>query len=184
MADTNYPAEYDTRSESQRADALPPTFGHDDPEVIRLMKVRDEVHEQSKVIATRFQKFDEWRCGFFADLEKISTDIVEIDRSFWLTCLLPVRGLHRMTSSNSAVRTCRNNWNATIWPDRCSPILGNRLNSKARKGTADIPRPARTLMQSSPRSAWHTSFRSAVNQDWSRHHELTESQAVADRSGT
>lgn len=80
MADTNYPAEYDTRSESQRADALPPTFGHDDPEVIRMMKVRDEVHEQSKVIATRFQKFDEWRCGFYVALEKISTDIVEIDR--------------------------------------------------------------------------------------------------------
>lgn len=80
MADTNYPAEYDTRSESQRADALPPTFGHDDPEVIRLMKVRDDVHEQSKVITARFQKFDEWRCGFYADLENISTDIVEIDR--------------------------------------------------------------------------------------------------------
>lgn len=80
MVDANYPAEYDTRSESQRADALPPTFGHDDPEVIRLIKVRDDVHEQSKVVATRFQKFDEWRCGFYANLEKVSCEIVEIDR--------------------------------------------------------------------------------------------------------
>lgn len=80
MAETNYPAEYDTRSESQRADALPPTFGHDDPEVIRLMKVRDDVLEQSKAIATRFHQFDEWRCGLYIDLEKISCEIVEIDR--------------------------------------------------------------------------------------------------------
>lgn len=80
MADINYPAEYDTRSESQRADALPPTFGHDDPEVIRLVRIRDEVQEQSKGITTRFQQFDEWRCGFYANLEKISCEIVEIDR--------------------------------------------------------------------------------------------------------
>lgn len=80
MAETNYEPEYDTRSESVRADALPASFGRDDPEVIRLAKIRDDIEAESKAINKRFGEFDEWRCGIVEQIERMHCEIVEIDR--------------------------------------------------------------------------------------------------------
>lgn len=76
----NYPDHYDTRNDTERAQALPKDFGYDNPEVIRLKEARDAIELESKAIQKQYYEFDAWRCGLIGKQEQIHNQITEIDR--------------------------------------------------------------------------------------------------------
>ena len=76
----DYAPHYDTRNDTQRAEALPKSFGHDNPEVIRLMEIRDAAAKDHKAEFNLFSEFDHWRCNLAVEIEQCYCQIVEIDR--------------------------------------------------------------------------------------------------------
>jgi hypothetical protein len=76
----DYGPHYDTRNDTERAQALPKDFGHDNPEVIRLIEVRDAIELESKAVQKQYSEFDLWRCGLLGQQQHIHNQITEIDR--------------------------------------------------------------------------------------------------------
>jgi len=75
-----YGAHYDTRNDTQRAEDLPKDFGHDNPEVIRLMGIREEAGKESNEEARKFSEFDVFRCGLLGETDDCYNRISTIDQ--------------------------------------------------------------------------------------------------------
>jgi hypothetical protein len=71
---------YDIRSNAERADDLPKNFGYDNPEVVRLIEIRDAVDQEVKADEKKFYEFDTLRCGIIGKQDGIHWQISVIDQ--------------------------------------------------------------------------------------------------------
>ncbi len=76
----NYGTSYDTRSDAERAEDLPRDFGYDNPEVIRLIEIRDAADQAVKADGKNYSEFDAFRCSLIGKQGGIHWQISVIDQ--------------------------------------------------------------------------------------------------------
>lgn len=77
---TQYAPAYDTADDTTRAERLPSDFGHDNPEVIRLTAIRDDLRKELADIQKTAYDFNNLKIGLIGELDQAACEIAEIDR--------------------------------------------------------------------------------------------------------
>ncbi|MER2539923.1 MAG: hypothetical protein ABTQ26_11845 [Azonexus sp.] len=76
----NYGPSYDNCSDDELAEELPRDFGYDNPEVIRLIEIRDAADQEVKADEKKFYEFDILRCEIISKQDGIHWQISTIDQ--------------------------------------------------------------------------------------------------------